>query len=675
MIKVLHTLCYLSLCILVYAAPGDTVLLSSHDAVVIQTDPGVGHTDYGGWIDVPTDRTYRRIVATLTFSCAPGLKCGEWDYLNYIYIGRRGGDSSTDIPIEIARYITPYGFYWHADDNWAHQWTFDMTDWAYLLKDSVEIIYRHTGYENVSDRGWTIDLDFHFIEGNPVRQPLGITPLWVGSYTYGNAADPIENHLTTRSVDLHPETEQIDLYILQTGHGADNGDQCSEFCAKSRTLQMNGTSFDEKQLWRRCGNISLYPQAGTWLLDRGNWCPGDLVYPDIYHLTVPPGDTSVDFDMAMEAYTATENHGNWVISSYAMEYGPITAEHDAAVYRIHSPSTNVEDRRYNPRCNEAVIEIQNLGSEPLTSLEIEYGIDGSTSHYSWTGNLAFGERTKVTLYNASDWRVDQPTTFVVRLTDPNGQADAYPLDNTASSTILPVPEFPADFIVRFQSTKAQNETRYQIVDASSGDIVFSRQDFEAQKLHFDTIHLEHDHCYIFRIIDDGTPLPGGIDVNSDGMQFWYWTALVNNYPQYAQYIDNAAGYVRLYRADLPFLLTDLTPNRALSTATINGADFGAMKEVSFVTEKGSSIDETIASESMSIYPNPTSDVIHIRLPEAWIGQAQARLETSDGRVVMTSRPLLSRDTELDVSAMRPAIYILVVQVNDQLLRHKIVVTD
>ena len=65
----------------------DTIKVNTHNKVVIKTNPSVGHTYYSSWGTFPAkDVSYRKVYMYLEFGCAPGLRCGEWDYLNHIYI-------------------------------------------------------------------------------------------------------------------------------------------------------------------------------------------------------------------------------------------------------------------------------------------------------------------------------------------------------------------------------------------------------------------------------------------------------------------------------------------------------------------------------------------------------------------------------------------------------------
>ena len=55
--------------------------------------------------------------------------------------------------------------------NWNHVFSYDITDFAYLLKDSVEIDAFYSGWSS----GFGVTTDFEFIEGVPARNVLKVS--------------------------------------------------------------------------------------------------------------------------------------------------------------------------------------------------------------------------------------------------------------------------------------------------------------------------------------------------------------------------------------------------------------------------------------------------------------------------------------------------------------------
>eukprot|EP00825_Cyclidium_porcatum_P011456 TRINITY_DN15884_c0_g1_i2.p1 TRINITY_DN15884_c0_g1~~TRINITY_DN15884_c0_g1_i2.p1 ORF type:complete len:179 (+),score=32.94 TRINITY_DN15884_c0_g1_i2:39-575(+) len=90
-------------------------------------------------------------------------------------------------------------------------------------------------------------------------------------------------------------------------------------------------------LWKNCGKNPLYPQGGTWVYDRGYWCPGDLQDPDIFDVRLNQGKHSVD--IVMEPYVATQNiQANENITAYLFQYTKPLKTNDVSLEDIIAPS-------------------------------------------------------------------------------------------------------------------------------------------------------------------------------------------------------------------------------------------------------------------------------------------------------------------------------------------------
>ena len=105
---------------------------------------------------------------------------------------------------------------------------------------------------------------------------------------------------------------------------------------------MNDDVVWTREVWRdNCDLNPVYPQGGTWVYDRANWCPGAEVWTYDFELTpfVTPGSTYT-FDYAAEDYNW---NGSGSFPYYQTEvqlvaYGPYNFDLDAAVTDILAPS-------------------------------------------------------------------------------------------------------------------------------------------------------------------------------------------------------------------------------------------------------------------------------------------------------------------------------------------------
>ena len=101
---------------------------------------------------------------------------------------------------ELARVITPYGSM--LSNNWNFTSIFDITDFAPILKDSVEIRCHYSGWSS----GFSATLDFEFIEGTPARDVIKIDNIYSGGYNYVSSSDFENNKLTPKNLHIKQDS-------------------------------------------------------------------------------------------------------------------------------------------------------------------------------------------------------------------------------------------------------------------------------------------------------------------------------------------------------------------------------------------------------------------------------------------------------------------------------------
>lgn len=589
---------------------GDTLEVHTHQNVLIQTDPSRGNTKYYGWGNFPKEGTYQRVYAELSFKCPDNLRCGEWDYLNYIYLRTRKGNFNDTLNWEIMRFITPYGFGFNK--AWNHTWRFDITDFESLLRDSVEIEYQHTGYEAKNDRGWIIDLKFVFVEGKPLRDVLGIKRMYQKSVPFGDDA-VFEQQTPDVTWKPTPGTETSRIKIIQTGHGMDQPSNCAEFCPRYRYLWLDGNYVDTSLVWRDdCGANPVYPQNGTWIYDRSAWCPGQNV--DEYNFDFKEkGDSIHTFDLDMQSYTKTSGNSNYVITCYLVEYGPFNYTNDAAILDVIQPSKHPQYLRYNPICSEPIITVRNNGTIPVYSLDIEYGISGgSLSKHHWVGVLPFGGTAQVRLPYKMDW-TPVSEHFEARIVKSNGNTDKDESNNYIKVAMPAPPKLlPAKVVVMFRTNVAFKETSWRLLDAG-GNVYKARNNFNAANtIYRDTLNL-YNGCFTFVVDDSGEP-PAEMPLNEDGLNWW-----ANSF--------DGNGAVQLRNADNGSLIHNFI------------GDFGSEIRLDFSVGYKVDIDKMGSySTELRAYPNPSDGNFMIDIPERFVkNTSPATLEIVDlqGKIIQS----------------------------------------
>jgi len=571
-----------------YAAAEDTFRVKSHDKVIIKTDPSRGQTFYNEWAVFPKNQDYRKVYLELTFECAPGLRCGEWDYLNDISINRINGKNGDSIGLEIARFITPYGFYWTAAGKWLHKWRFDLSQYSNLFKDSIEISYRHSGYEANNDRGWQITLDFNCIAGTPARNPIGL-PVKIlnrASFTYGDDNSPINDKLPIFNSKTPANAMFADVQLIQTGHGADRQEGCSEFCSKTVYMYNNGQKINQKTLWRNdCGLNSLYPQAGTWLLDRGNWCPGAGVTP-ISTVIGLKNDSAINYQMQMEPYSNNAgSNGNYYITSHILYFGAFNFKNDVSIEDIINPSTFEDYKRYNPSCGDHRILIKNNGSDTVKSVRFKYGNTSATKNdFIWFGTLSPLQVIEIILPAVTSYKSGM-LTFDFEILNVNGKVDENTFNNKISSRYVQTPTHVKDIIIEFITNNEASENSIIIKDWL-GAVVWTKNDFENSTTYRETLNLKNGYCYTLILDDKGTSVR---NINKDGIGWWFGNG---------QGTTNGVFRIR---------------NAANNSIIKNFAtDFGTELRYEFTTGFPLTIED-IPSADFVLYPNPASNSLRLSL--------------------------------------------------------------
>jgi hypothetical protein len=106
-----------------------------------------------------------------------------------------------------------------------------------------------------------------------------------------------------------------------------------------------------------------------------------------------------------------------------------------------------------------------------------------------------------------------------------------------------------------------------------------------------------------------------------------------------------------------------SPNRNNSQY---GKIFLSQNQVPFIT----SVDNALKENILSVYPNPASDILHVKLPDA--GFTSISLADITGKVVLSKRVTSGIQT-IDISGLNAGIYLLTANKTSEVHRFKVVV--
>ncbi len=531
---------------------------------------------------------------------------------------------------EIMSFVTPYGIYLDLGMD-GKTWYFDVSDYAPILKG-----WKRLTVELGGQRQEDMDIRFLFIEGTPPHDVIDNNQIWrpTGSYFTNIMNDRV---FEPREFKMNPNGESFKIKSVITGHG-----QQGEFNPRFHTINIDEGEVEfEWKVWTECSTIPIYPQGGTWIYDRAGWCPGDPSDIYEYDITeyVTPGQThTIDYGL-----TYAFGQSTYRVNKQLVTYGPSNFNLDAAVINITKPNGEIAAyERFNPACSYPLVVIQNTGSTTLTSLNIEYYVQGKEPmNYPWTGSLEFLETEAIELLipDYSFWS-GSDNKFIVNISNPNGQDDEYQYNNSYTIEFIEVDLYDVSesLTIECKTNNRGYQTSYSLTDLE-GNIILEMDDLENNTIYTNEVSLQPG-CYKLRIDDSG----------DDGLYWWHNSS-------------QGTGYFRLL-------------NSAGAIVENFEPEFGrfAIYEFGIVDLAGT---EHLPDEAniISVFPNPTSDLININLKGYKNNNLFAEVFNSAMLKVYENRfYVMDFDYTgiINMKNMLPGVYFLRLEINGKTTFNKII---
>ena len=460
----------------------------------------------------------------------------------------------TPMAYEIMSFVTPYGIGVDFGLD-GETWVFDVTEFGPILKGAKRMYLSRGGQWQEE-----MDIQFEFIEGIPERDVIDIEQIW--------RVDMVNNQDIRNDVRFEPVSLKydpaIDKYMVKTaitGHG-----QEGEFIQRTHYINI-GTFQDSWRAWKECGFNPVQPQGGTWVYDRAGWCPGmatDVRWFDITEFLQFLDSTTLDYTMDLAS-----GDSRYIVNSQLIKYGTANKTVDAGIIDVLNPSERIEYAHFNPNCNAPEIVVRNSGSQVITELDIEYGINGTIlGTENWTGIINFESSRNITLpldlsaYNGGD----EFFAKVILV------GDEYQNNDVITSNIPQFDGYSKDVVIELRTNNAGQETSFSVTD-SEGNVLVQRQGslLNNTATYRDTLR-NLNGCYNLLVSDSG----------SDGLSWW---AAPND----------GSGYLRIKSLDGDWFLFN--------------PDFGAGINYNFSAGITTSV-ENLELIDVNIYPNPTTGMIH-----------------------------------------------------------------
>lgn len=641
------------------ANPGDTTWVTVHNNTQL-----TWYQRYSAKALFPNgSKSYHKILMYYTMGCASG-GCSDWDYTTRVNLLKPTGvmdsnvasidtistnplqvDTTWDVfevkeRYELARVMTPYGG--NLNNNWKHTFMYDVTDFYPLLKDSVEIEVFYQGWSS----GFSATIKFAMIEGTPAHYVTDISNLYHGYGDYITSADFEANNLPPKTVNLDPATTNMSLRVNFSGHGFVNSLNCGEFCKKNYYVKVNGNQAVTQAIWRDdCGLNPVFPQAGTWLFDRANWCPGNKSLYRMHDLSNYVSGSSVDINVDLDNYSYTvpsgETPAGYNYSVQLFQYSAPTHQYDVELEDIISPSDEDENSRMNPVCGSATVRIRNKGEQALTTCDIVYGMKGGAYKvYHWSGNLAFMQSAEVQLpiSGPNEWMTTNPVKiFYAKVANPDAQIDENQWNDYYENLIKSADVFPAKVKLLLRTNSVGSDTHWKL-EASDGTLIDSADNLAGNTLFTSYFDLQPG-CYIFTLEDRG----------KNGLSFF-----ANN---------DGSGYVRFQNDGGNFFTKVFPP------------DFGTQIKEYFTVGYGVGLNEENTRSFVGFYPNPSHGKIDLDVVTDGSKKMDLTITDLSGKPVFTLHKNVQGELKqkLDLSFLPAGIYLASARVGDDVKTQKLVI--
>ena len=236
---------------------------------------------------------------------------------------------------------------------------------------------------------------------------------------------------------------------------------------------------------------------------------------------------------------------------------------EAGVSNIHNAKSVSCSGQFEPK-----VTLSNFGSNPLTSVELQVFVNGEwIKTNSWTGNLPTLASEDYDL-GVITFAVEEENTLEVKIVSVNGSGDQASVNDVAVYDFNGAPETVGKVLkLTIKTDNNPEETTWAVTNTSTGEVVQQGGPYDqANHQYTETLEIKADGCYDLTIFDAG----------GNGL-------------------SNGNGFYGL---------------KAGSSTLFSGGVFGFSESNEFSYEVTAGINDEL-TESVSVYPNPVSDMLNI----------------------------------------------------------------
>jgi len=469
------------------------------------------------------------------------------------------------------------------------------------------------------------------------------------------------------SIDMATNTLTVDVEVYYTGTQTSTSN-CLNIAIVQNNIegpQTGGASNNPGSMLAN-GNYNhnhmlRHMLTGQWGENITNLTPGTL-YSNTYTWTIPNQISgyplSPDIDATNLAIVAFVSEGQQEILS-GTEISPSLVFANA--YDANLISSSATDIMCTPT-TDLTVNFKNYGNTNLTSLDIEYSVNGgSSTTYPWSGNLTSGASETVVIPNISLSPL-LTNTVDVSLVSPNGQTDQNLSNNDIQCTFNGMYDAPGGQVTIDVTTDAYgSEITWQLKE--NGTVIASGgpwQDGSSIVAPTAYATISSGNCYLFTIYDsygDGILSPGSYKVKDANGSTIVWGG--TNSPN-GNFTTEESTYFESNSGVTPSW--DCTPGQGCSDpGTGNGqyTDFSVCEAAC----NNTSADE-ISSKNISIFPNPVKNTLNI----------QGEMESVEIFDVFGKLVLTSTNNIINTSDLAEGVYVVNINTNNMIVTKRITVT-
>lgn len=281
-----------------------------------------------------------------------------------------------------------------------------------------------------------------------------------------------------------------------------------------------------------------------------------------------------------------------------------------------------------------VFNFTNLGSETITSMVVTYSYGSGNQTYNWSGSLASGQSTSITL--PAQTLADGNYTFTATITSVNGETDENETNNQITSTFTLVSE-GYDVQMNLQLDCWGDEVSWRLLNQNETQVILSGGTYDGQDEELINVTwCLAEACYVLEINDSyGDGIGGGFGCQTVGS---------------LQIVENGT---------------------VLNQITQAQADFGDQKKLPFCLGSATNSLDGLAHQlfETTIYPNPTEGTLNLSFN--MYGQKSIVIYTTQGTLVY-SGSVMDLEAQLNLDFLSNGVYFVEVRFGDHVEMHKIV---